>query len=132
MNRIALFAAALSLAALTGAAQAQMYDPNNPSRLVDPNAARGMLGQDQQRQESLRSLQNQQQYRARDHLDNSSRQRMDSERRTQELLSGDRGTRPVDRDAVQREQQRAYDNAQKEREARERLDRLSPPKLPGE
>jgi hypothetical protein len=132
MYRKALFATAVSLAALMSAAQAQMYDPNNPSRLVDPNAARGMLGQVQQREESLRSLQNQQDYRARDHLDNSRIQSLDSQRRTRELLSGDRGTRPVDQDAVRREQQRAQDNAQKEREARERLDKLSPPKLPGE
>jgi len=100
--------------------------------LFDPSRPTDTLGQRQQRDESQRSLQLHQDNRARDNLDSATRSRMDSERRTQELLSGDRGTRPTDRDAVRRQQQRSLDAAQQERNARDALERQSPPKLPGE
>jgi hypothetical protein len=100
--------------------------------LFDPTRPTDTLGQRQQREESQRSLQLNQENRARDNLDNATRSRMDSERRTNELLSGDRGTRPVDRDAVRRQQQRTLDATQREQNARDALERQTPPKLPGE
>lgn len=100
--------------------------------LFDPTRPTDTLGQRQQREESQRSLQLNQENRARDNLDNATRSRMDSERRTNELLSGDRGTRPTDRDALRRQQQRTLDATQQEQNARDALERQSPPKLPGE
>ena len=100
--------------------------------LFDPTRPTDTLGQRQQREESQRSLQLNQENRARDNLDNATRSRMDSERRTNELLSGDRGTRPTDRDAVRRQQQRTLDATQQEQNARDALQRQTPPKLPGE
>jgi hypothetical protein len=100
--------------------------------LFDPSRPTDTLGQRQQRDESQRSLQQYQDNRARDNLDSATRSRMDSDRRTQELLSGDRGTKPTDRDAVRRQQQRSLDATQQERNARDALERQTPPKLPGE
>lgn len=124
MNRAILAVAAVLLAAPAAAQQNFLFDPNNPT---------DTLGQRQQQNESQRSLQQWNENRARDNLDHSTQQRLQSQRRTNELLQGDRGTRPVDTNMLRTEQQRTLDDAQKEREARERLDKLqaSPSRLPG-
>jgi hypothetical protein len=125
MKRAVMMMAAAVLLTVPTLAGAEnfLFDPRNPT---------DTLGQRQQREESQRSLQLQQDNRARDNLDSATRSRMDSERRTNELLSGDRGTRPVDRDAVRRQQQRSLDATQQEQNARDALERQTPPKLPGE
>ncbi len=125
MRRAVMMTAAAMLLAVPTMAGAQNF-------LFDPSRPTDTLGQRQQQNESQRSLQLHQDNRARDNLDSATRSRMDSDRRTQELLSGDRGTRPTDRDAVRRQQQRSLDAAQQERNARDALERQSPPKLPGE
>lgn len=125
MKRAVMILAAAVLLAVPTLASAENF-------LFDPTRPTDTLGQRQQREESQRSLQLNQENRARDNLDNATRSRMDSERRTNELLSGDRGTRPTDRDALRRQQQRTLDATRQERDARDALERQSPPKLPGE
>lgn len=125
MRRAVMMMAAAMLLAVPTMAGAENF-------LFDPTRPTDTLGQRQQREESQRSLQQYQENRARDNLDSATRSRMDSERRTQELLSGDRGTKPMDRDALRRERQKALDAGQQERDARDALQRQTPPKLPGE
>ena len=125
MRRAVMMMAAAMLLAVPTMAGAENF-------LFDPTRQTDTLGQRQQREESQRSLQQYQENRARENLDSATRSRMDSERRTQELLSGDRGTKPTDRDALRRERQKALDAGQQERDARDALQRQTPPKLPGE